>query len=123
MNRKALTSILILSIILSAFIGAGANYYLNDFLQRSHRTTYSLEEEVDLYDQMIEKANNKEFQPDDLVRIFVSEKKRRVAAHNLMPASQRIFESVVAILFVLGIFQVYLVYLCFKSKNEEKNSL
>ena len=118
MNTKALVSFLIMSIFFSALVGAGATYYLNEIFQLSHRTSYSLEEEVNLYDQMIVKANKNEIQSGDLVRIFESEKKRRIAAHDLMPASQEISRSVIAVLLVIGFFQIYLVYLCIKSKRE-----
>jgi predicted PurR-regulated permease PerM len=108
---------LVLFILLSAVIGGGSAFYFNKLIQLSHKTTYSLEEEIDLYDQTIDKVNKNEVKASDLVRVFESEKKRRIAAHDVMNSSQEISRDVIVVLILLSVVQILLVFL-YAKKND-----
>ena len=110
---------LVLSILVTAAIGVGATYYFNELIQVSNKTTYSLEEEVKLSDQVIEKAKQQNIEWSDLVSIFESDKKRRIAAHKLMASSQRLLNKVIVTIILIVIVQMYFVFLCVKKSNEK----
>ena len=119
MKANTPISFLVFLFLASAIIGAGSTYYLTEIIQLSHKTTYSLEEEIYLYDQIIEKANKNEIEQSDLIRIFASEKKRRIAAHNVMNSTQKLSKKVIATLIFIVIGQMVLVFLYMKKKDEE----
>lgn len=108
-----------LLILISMTIGAGSTYYLTETIQRSHETTYTLEEEISVYDRIIDMANKDEIDQSDLVRIFESEKKRRVAAHKVISSTQRVSMSVITALAIAAIVQIAFVFLSVPKKNEE----
>ena len=117
MKLDNFTIFLILSILASASVGAGASYYFNKILYVSHTTTYSLDEELTLYDQMIEKTKKKEINESALIRLFESYKKSRISAHKLMETSQRLSNKVFLALGLIVFLQIYLIFYVRKSKS------
>ncbi len=68
---------------------------------------------------MIEKAKKNEIENSDLIRIFVSEKKRRIAAHDVMNSNQELSNRVIATLILVVIGQMILVSSYIKNKSEK----
>ncbi len=110
MKEKLLTTALIISILISALIGAGSAYSYNKLLQTSHRTTYTLKEELAAYDRIVEMADNNVVDASVIKRAFTSQKKSRIAAHELMYKSKKILHSVIMALIFMAILQLNLLY-------------
>ncbi|MGB5327610.1 MAG: hypothetical protein WBO58_05255 [Gammaproteobacteria bacterium] len=119
MRAKILPFLLIVSIPISAGISVRSIYSFNEIIQASHNTSYSLEEETNLLDQMIEKADKNEIEGLDLVRIFKSQKKTRIAAHDVMNSSNELSIHMIATLILLVIVQMCLLFLYMKKCHEK----
>ena len=117
MKAKFLTLTLVVSILSSAVIGAVSIYLLNEIIQIANRTTYSLEEEISLFDQVIVKAKNNEINKSELVRLIESQKKTRISSYDLMDSVQGITYSVITTLFFIVILQLNLLYSYMKRKD------
>ena len=109
--------LLIITILLSGFVGVRTNYQLNKLLQVSHSSTYSKEEEFRLYDQMLKMASNNEISQADVIRIVENQKKQRTAAYDITEGAQEISTSMNATLIVLIILQIALLIYYVKKAN------
>ena len=118
MKLKLLTWALVLSIPISAIIGAGSIYLLNELLQTSHRTTYTNEEEIATYDRIIEMAEKNEIESSLIKKAFVSQKTSRIAAHKIMDGSKEFRNKVIVALIFSIVLQLSLLHSYIKKSNE-----
>ncbi len=119
MKHKLLTWALAISIPISAIIGAGAIYLLNELYQTSQGTTYTKEEEIATYDQIIEMADNNEIEPEVIKQVFESQRKSRIAAHKIMNGSNDMRNNAIAALVFVLILQMILLRAFIKSRKGE----
>ncbi|MEW8508718.1 MAG: hypothetical protein AB2598_18660 [Candidatus Thiodiazotropha sp.] len=122
MNANSLKILLIVSILVSASVGAGSSYYHNQIFIASHKTTYSLDEELSIYDQIIEKVEKNEINEPSLIKVFESEREKRISAHKVMESSERATSKVFLALGLIVILQMYLIYLLVNKFNEHNTS-
>ena len=118
MKPRTIIVLLILTILISGFVGVRTNYHLGKLLQVSHSSTYSREEEFRLYDQMIKMASNNEINPADVIRIVESQRKQRIAAYNVIDGAQEVSISMNTALIALVILQIGLLIYYVKKEND-----
>ena len=118
MKLKLLTWALVLSIPITAIIGAGSIYLLNESLQKSHMTTYTNEEEIAIYDRIIEMADKNEIEASLVKKAFISQKTSRIAAHKIMDGSIEIRNKVIVALILSIVLQLSLLHSYIKKSNE-----
>lgn len=116
---KNLLMPLLVSIIASFVIGVGSAYYFNKIIHLSHDSTYSLENELYLYDEIIEKVKREELEASDLIGIFTSERARRIGAHNVMDSSQEVFYSLVVIWALIITAQTIFLFISMKKWRQQ----
>ncbi len=118
MKQKLLTWALVASIPMSAIVGAGAIYLLNELYQKSSRTTYTKEEEIATYDRVIEMADKNEIEPELVKKVLASQRKSRIATHKIMDGSNNLRDNAIVSLFFVLVLQMILLRAYLKSKDE-----
>ena len=122
MKIKTLTLFVLLFTPVTAILGSGAIYLLNEIVQKANSTSYTAEEEDKLIESMIDLAKQGQIESSELVRIFESEKKQRTASREVASSIQNIRNSAIQLLGFIALGQLYLVFLLKKKINGERVS-
>ena len=119
MNQKLLTWTLVVSIPISTAIGAGAIIYLNEVYQTSQRTTYTMEEEIEIFDRIIEMADKNQIEPEVIKKSFISQKESRIATLKVMEGVTDMRNNAIASLLFVLILQIILIRALLKNRDEK----
>lgn len=109
MKKKVMLALLLVSSLLVGSSGVTFLYSAKEMIDYSNQITYSHTERLEIFDKLIEKAKQEEYDKETYVNLFTSWKEREMAEHKFTLAATSFFDTAIAVVVAAQLLQLILL--------------